>query len=115
MTTQPEKEYIITESCIVSAENNLFSFRERKKEWATEIRARLHPHSNTTERDKVLQELFVWVDSEQTIMITTDKIIKKILSLRTPAPEDDFRCKQCGQFSEECECEESSAPEAGLP
>ena len=29
----------------------------------------------------------------------------------TPAPEDKFRCKQCGQFSEECECEESPAPE----
>ena len=42
----------------------------------------------STERDKVLQELFVWVDSEQTITITTDKIIKKILSLRTPAPEE---------------------------
>ena len=55
MTLQPEKEYIITESCIVSAENNLFSFRERKKEWATDIRAR--PHSNATERDKLLDEI----------------------------------------------------------
>ena len=40
-------------------------------------------HSITVERDKVLEELFVWVDSEQTITITTDKIIKKILSLCT--------------------------------
>ena len=56
MTLQPEKEYIITESCIISAENNLFSFRERKKEWATEIRAR--PYSNTaTGRDRVLNIL----------------------------------------------------------
>ena len=52
---------------------------------------KIAPHSSApTEqeiRDKLLEELFVWVDSEQTISITADKIIKKILSLRTPTPE----------------------------
>jgi len=55
-----------------------------------EIGCRVRSHPAPTEQeilDKVLEELFVWVDSEQTISITADKIIKKILSLRTPTPE----------------------------
>jgi len=28
----------------------------------------------------------------------------------TSTPDNEFRCKQCGQFSEECECEEPTSP-----
>ena len=38
-------------------------------------------------REKVLEELFIWVDSEQTITITTDKLIEKIFSLRSKQGE----------------------------
>lgn len=38
-----EQEYIIKESYIVAAENNLFSFREMKMKWAADIRLCPHP------------------------------------------------------------------------
>ena len=55
----PKKEYIITEAHIVAAENNLFSFRERKKEWAAEIRSRLYipPHPNHSSAHKIRRQL----------------------------------------------------------
>lgn len=39
---QQQNEYIITEHEVMVAETNLFSFRERKAEWAATIRSRHH-------------------------------------------------------------------------
>ena len=80
-------------------------------------------HSNiVTDRDKVLDELVKMVSKRcgcnQDIehadipIIHVDELAEIITELRTtPTPEDEFRCKQCGRFSEECECEESPTPE----
>ena len=66
--------------------------------WSTELLSHddipdwcLLPHSSAPSeqkiREKVLEELFIWVDSEQTITITTDKLIEKIFSLRSKQGE----------------------------
>ena len=70
------------------------------------------------DRDRVLEDVIILLLSSVHPQSNCSKVLREILKnnrlmaeLRTPAPEDEFRCKQCGQFSEECECEESPAPE----
>ena len=82
LSPQPEKEYIIIESCIVSAENNFFSFRERKKEWAAEVRSR--PHTPTpSERDKIIDEIITGIEFEG--LRSAEEIWRMIEELRTPS------------------------------
>ncbi|HUW85969.1 MAG TPA: hypothetical protein VMV55_03735 [Methanoregula sp.] len=83
MTQSPDYEFGITEKEMLDLGNCISS---EKGHWILKT-VRSRKHGPPSGRDKVLQELFVWVDSEQTITITSDKIIKKILSLHTPAPE----------------------------
>ena len=97
MTPAPphkEPEYIVTEKRIKDFENNLPEYmwiggcRCKTSIVIAEIRYCKYIIT-LSEREKVLQELFIWIDSEQTITITTDKIIKKILSLRTTTTPPD--------------------------
>ena len=56
MTGQPQQGlYLITVPELVAAEQNLFSFRERRKEWAAGIQSR--PYQS--ERDTHWRDLFV--------------------------------------------------------
>ena len=41
--------------------------------------------------------------------IVIDRIFN-VTELCTSTPEDEFRCKKCGRFSEECDCEEPTSP-----
>ena len=84
------KQYTITEGGLVELDKYFIEHKDSliRIAWKNLKDREICQCDPQAERDKVLQELFVWVDSEQTITITADKIVKKILSLRTtPASE----------------------------